>query len=103
MNAFSVAGSTAFNALQARTTAALQAWGAGTETASEAVKKMMIGVVADMAQATGQFMMLDAFKTYPMINYPELAAGAGLIALSGALGALAGGGAKVGSGSAGVS
>jgi hypothetical protein len=80
-----------------QTTNALKEWGAGTKTASEAIRGMMLGMIADMAEASGRFMMLDAFKTYPVINYPELAAGAGLVALSGFLGGMAGGSSSVGS------
>ena len=61
----------------------------------------MLGMIADMAEASGRFMMLDAFKTFPDINYPELAAGAGLVALSGFLGGMAGGSSSIGSGGGG--
>jgi hypothetical protein len=86
-----------------QTTNALKEWGAGTKTASEAIRGMMLGMIADMAEASGRFMMLDAFKTYPVINYPELAAGAGLVALSGFLGGMAGGSSSVGAGGGGGS
>ena len=67
---------------------ALKDWASGSATASEAVRGFMLGAIGDMAEASGRFMMLDAFKTYPAVNFPELAAGAGLVALSGVLSGL---------------
>lgn len=82
----------AVGAFQNRSVNAFKAFGEGSKTASEAAKGFFLGTLSDIAIAQGTFMMLDAFKTFPAVNIPELAAGAALIALGGALGAAAGGG-----------
>jgi hypothetical protein len=102
LNGVANASKAAFGAFQNNATSALKAWGAGTKSASEAAKGFMFGMIADVAEAQGRFMMLDAFKTFPAINGPELAAGMGLVALSGLLGAMAGGSAKGVAGGEGV-
>lgn len=98
MTVFKNAGQNAFNAFQSNATSALQAFGEGSKTASEAAKAFILGSLADIAMMTGQFMMLHAFSTYPVVKLPELAAGAGLIVLSGAIKALAGSGGSGASG-----
>lgn len=78
-----------------RSVAAFQAMGAGAMTASEAVKGAMFGMIADVAAQYGKMMMLSSiFPPNPL----AFAAGAALVALSGALGAKAGGGAQMGGG-----
>jgi hypothetical protein len=68
---------------------AFQAMGSGAMTASEAVKGAMFGMIADVAANYGKMMMLSSiFPPNPL----AFAAGAALVALSGALGAKAGGG-----------
>ena len=102
MGTFANAGKVAFHSFQSNATSALEAWGAGTKTASEAARGFFFGMLGDMASASGQYMMLDAFKGgLGMINYPELAAGAGLVALSGALKSMASGSSLSGSESSG--
>jgi hypothetical protein len=88
----------AFSAFQSSAVKALQAWGDGSKKASEAVKMFFLGALGEMATKQGTFMMLDAFKTFPFVNVPELAAGGALVALGAALGASSSGGSAGGSG-----
>ena len=90
--------SNAVNSFQTRSKNAFAEFGAGSKTASEAAKGFFFNMLGDVATAQGEFMMLDAFKTFPAVNVPEFAAGAALVALGGALGAA--GGAKTGGASA---
>jgi hypothetical protein len=89
-------GGAAFTAFSQNAQTALVALGEGSQDSSEIMRNFFLGSIADIAQGSGAFMMGDAFTTYPAIKFPELAAGAGLLALSGTLRALAGGKSKAG-------
>lgn len=104
---FGAVGVRVFNSFEKNSVSALQAFGAGQESASEAAKGFIFGMLADEAEARGKIMMLASI--WPP-NPAGLAAGAGLIALSGFLrsqggtgGAGAGGGTDSGSSSGGTS
>lgn len=84
-------GGAAMNSFQSHATSAFKAIGDGSKSASDALKDAFLGTLGDMAAKQGEFMMLDAFKTFPAINAPEFAAGGALVALGGALGAAGGG------------
>lgn len=85
MKNFGQQGQMMFKSFEKNSVSALQAFGAGTATASEAAKGFLFGMLADVAEAYGRMMMLTAFETFPAINVPKLAAGAALVALSGFL------------------
>jgi hypothetical protein len=85
-------GKQTFQSFANNATSALQAFGAGQKSASEAAKAFIFGMLADRAEAEGKIMLLAS--VWPP-NPAGLAAGAGLIALSGFLrsqGAGSGGG-----------
>lgn len=77
--------------------------GQGTKSATEIMKGFFFGMIGSMASATGQFMVLDAFKGsltgLPVINFPELAAGGAMITLGSFLSGMGSGGTSVPSGS----
>lgn len=88
LNSFAATGRRVFSSFQNQSVSALQAWGAGTKTASEAAKGFIFGMLADEAEARGKLMMLASIFPF---NPAGFAAGAGLVALSGFLRAQAGG------------
>jgi hypothetical protein len=95
MSNFGNQGKMVFNSFQKNAVSSLQAFGAGTQTAAEAAKGFLFGMLADVAEGYGRMMMLTAFESFPAVNVPKLAAGAALVALSGFLraqGASGGGG-----------
>lgn len=65
--------------------------GAGTKDAGEAMRMFMFGAIADIAEAEGKLLLMKGIGTY---NPVAVAQGAGLLALSGLLRSMAGGGAK---------
>ena len=68
---------------------AFKAMGEGGKSASQIAKEAVLGMIGEMATASGEFMMADAFKTFPAVNVIEFAAGGALVALGSALGASA--------------
>lgn len=102
MKNFGKQGQMVFGSFQKNAVSSLQAFGAGTETAAEAAKGFLFGMLADVAEGYGRMMMLTAFETFPAINVPKLAAGAALVALSGYLRSQAQGGKAGGLGGAGA-
>ena len=67
---------------------AFKAIGNGSKSASEAMKDAFLGVIGDMATQQGEMMLLAGVGTF---NPAEVAAGAALIALGGALGGMSSG------------
>lgn len=100
---FGKTGDTVFNSFKKNSKQALLDFGSGSKTAGEAAKEFMFGSIADTAEAKGEELMLSSI--WPP-NPLGLAAGAGLIALSGALRSQAGGGSSgfggIGAGGAGA-
>lgn len=96
---FGAVGVRVFNSFEKNAVSALQAFGAGQESASDAAKGFIFGMLADEAEARGKIMLLASI--WPP-NPAGLAAGAGLIALSGFLRSQGGNGGASG-GSAGAS
>ncbi|OPZ24617.1 MAG: hypothetical protein BWZ03_00092 [bacterium ADurb.BinA186] len=94
LSAFGAMGQKTYQNFSSKAVNALQELGAGTKSATEVAKGFILGMLADEAQARGQVMLLASI--FPP-NPVGLAAGAGLIALSGALRSM--GGAKASSGS----
>lgn len=88
LNDWGATGMRVFNSFGNQATSALQAWGAGTKSAADAAKGFIFGMIADEAEARGKVMLLASI--WPP-NPAGLAAGAGLIALSGFLRAQSGG------------
>lgn len=82
-------GGAAVNAFSQQGIKALDAFGRGSLSASEAVKAAFFGALGQMASAKGQVMLLESI--YPP-NPAGMAAGAGLIALGGLLSSMGGGG-----------
>lgn len=82
LNDFSAFGQQAFNSLSGAIKNSFAEWGAGGISLGEALKKAAIGSIADIAAAQGA--ALIASSIWPP-NPLGLAAGAGLVALSGAL------------------
>ena len=89
LNTIQKQGSTAFSALG-------QSAVDGSQTASQIMKGFFLNSLADMAQAEGEFLLASG-----LINPANFAAGAALIALSGALKAMAGSAGASGSSSLG--
>jgi len=89
-------GKMVFGTFSKHSKQALLDFGAGTKTASEAMKGFMFGGIADIAEAKGMELLLSSI--WPP-NPVGMAAGGGLVALAGMLRAQAGGG----GGSGGVS
>jgi hypothetical protein len=95
MNNFGMQGQRVFSSFTNHSKSALIAFGAGTKSASEAAKGFIFNMLADEAEARGQMLMLSSlFPPNPL----GIAAGAGLIALSGFIRSQAGGGASGGAG-----
>lgn len=88
LNNFGKQGQRVFQSFSNQSVNALQAFGAGTKTASEAAKGFLFGMLADEAEARGKLMMLASIWPF---NPAGLAAGAGLVALSGYLRSQSGG------------
>jgi hypothetical protein len=88
---FGLRGREVFQSFSNHAVGALQAWGAGTKTASEAAKGFIFGMLADAAEAEGKKLLLSSL--WPP-NPVALGAGTGLIALSGLLRSQANGSSK---------
>lgn len=84
-------GAVAMNAFQSSAVKGFQAAGKEGAHVGEELKNAMLASLGDIASAQGQFMMLDAFKTFPAVNVPEFAAGGALVALGSFLGGSASG------------
>lgn len=82
-------GQVVFKAFEKNAVSSLVALGEGTADAGEAMKGFMFGALADIAEAEGRVMLLQAFH-----NPAAGAAGAALIVLSGVLRGMAGNKAK---------
>lgn len=83
-------GGHAMMAMEDRSIQAFTAIGEGSKSASDIAKGFFFGMIGDVAKAKGEYMVLDAFDTFPAVKVPELAAGAGLIALGSFLSSQAG-------------
>ncbi len=88
MNQFGNSGARVFQSFQNHAVDSLQAWGAGTKTASEAARGFILGMLADEALARGTVMLMSS--VWPP-NPVGLAGGAALIAFAGFLKSQAGG------------
>ncbi len=102
---FGKQGTAVFGSLTKSISSHLEKWGSGEESAAEAAKGFVADFVADTAQMYGQMIMLVGLGD-PKLGFtpnPQLiAAGAGLIALSGLVRGMAKrGGSSVGSGASG--
>lgn len=95
---FSARGDFAFKSLGKHSKQAFIDMGAGAKTGAEAMKGFMFNVLADMAEQEGEMRLLAGI--WPP-NPASLAAGAGLLALSGYLRSQAGGGSSGGGSSGG--
>jgi len=93
-------GDNTVSAFSKNATSNIQAWGAGTKSATDAIEGMFAGMAGQMASQYGEMMMLASI--WPP-NPPAFAAGVALIALGGLLGGIAGGGAKTSTSGAAVS
>lgn len=83
---FQKTGEQAFAAFQSNAVSALQAWGAGTQSASQAAKGFIFGMLGDIAVAQGSMLMASGLVPPPMGTAPVgLVAGAALVALGGFL------------------
>ncbi len=80
-------GDTAVKSFSKNATSNMEAWGAGTKSATEAIGGMFAGMAGDMASQYGEMMMLAAI--WPP-NPPAFAAGVALVALGGYLKSLGG-------------
>lgn len=89
LNNFGKTGDSVFNSFRKNSKQALLDFGSGAKTAGEAAKEFLLGTIADQAEGQGELLLLSSI--WPP-NPIGLAAGAGLIALAGALRAAAGGG-----------
>lgn len=89
INDFGKTGARVMASYQKNATNAFLAVGAGQKNVGEAMRDMAFGVIADEAQARGEVMLLESI--WPP-NPLGLAAGAGLVALAGALRSVGGGG-----------
>lgn len=81
---FSVLGQTAFNAFQSSAKNALMDLGAGSKSASEAMKGFFLNALASIAEAQGAIMLANIY------NPASVAAGAALLVLAGFLRSQAG-------------
>lgn len=90
LGSFSKLGEMSFNALNKNAKNAFIALGDGSKTAGEAMKSFLLGAIADVAEAQGEFLLSSGIGTF---NPVQIAEGGALLALSGLLRSLAGGGA----------
>ncbi len=79
---------TTTQSFKSHTVSAFKEMGAGTKTASDAMKDAFLGALGDMASEQGEMMLIAGIGT---LNPAEAAAGAALIALGGALGGMSSG------------
>lgn len=103
---FSKMGQTAFTTVGSRATAAFKSIGAGSASASQAMKTFFLGALGDMASKQGELLLMKgiALTADPTLGPggPVLMAeGAGLIALGGLLGAASGATSGLGGGGSG--
>jgi hypothetical protein len=97
---WNASGTRVLKSFEGNATNALQAFGAGQKSASEAAKGFIFGMLADEAEARGKLMMLASIFPF---NPAGMAAGMGLIALSGFLRSQGGGSSGGGGGGGSVS
>lgn len=88
MQDFGKIGQTVFDSFSKHATSSLEALGAGTENACDAMKDMFFGMLGDEAEQYGQFMLLSSI--FPP-NPAGMAAGAALLVLAGFLKSQGGG------------
>jgi hypothetical protein len=95
-----VLGQQAFNALNKNGKSAFIALGDGSKSAGDAMKMFLLGSIADVAEAQGEFLLASGIGTFDPI---QIAEGGALLSLSGLLRSLAGGGSSggIGAGSGG--
>jgi hypothetical protein len=89
LNNFGKTGQSVFDSFRKNSKQALLDFGSGAKSAGDAAKEFLLGTIADQAEGQGELLLLSSI--WPP-NPLGLAAGAGLIALAGALRAAAGGG-----------
>lgn len=94
LNNWAARGERAFLFFQTNAVNALTAWGAGTQTAAEAARGFIFGMLGDHAIAEGTLLMMSGIAT---LNPLKAAGGAGLVAFGGYLKS------KAGNASAGIS
>jgi hypothetical protein len=97
---FSAQGQAVFGMMGNSLTSAFVQMGKGSEKGSDVIKKAALGMVAQICQYYGSMLLLTSI--WPP-NPLGLAAGAGLLVLSGVVSSMAGGSAGGGSGGGGVS
>lgn len=85
---FATMGKKAFDSLNKNGKSAFIALGEGSQTAGQAMKGFILGSIADMAEAQGEFLLASGIGTF---NPIQIAEGGALLALSGLLRGLAGG------------
>ena len=97
---FAVLGQQAFNALNKNGKSAFIALGDGSKSAGDAMKMFLLGSIADVAEAQGEFLLSSGIGTF---NPIQIAEGGALLTLSGLLRSLSGGGSSggIGAGSGG--
>lgn len=86
---FAKLGEISFNALNKNGKNAFIALGEGSKTASEAMKSFMLNSIADIAEAQGEMLLASGIGSF---NPIQIAEGGALLALSGLLRSVAGGG-----------
>jgi hypothetical protein len=89
LNNFAKLGEQSFNALNKNGKSAFIALGDGSKTAGEAMKMFLLGSIADVAEAQGEYLLASGIGTF---NPVQIAEGGALLALSGLLRSLSGGG-----------
>jgi len=85
---FSKLGDVAFSSLNKQGKAAFIALGDGSKSAGDAMKGFLLGSIADIAEAQGEFLLASGIGTF---NPIQIAEGGALLALSGLLRSAAGG------------
>lgn len=88
----------AFSSLNTNAKNAFIAMGQGSKSAGEAMKGFILGSIADMAEAQGEFLLASGIGT---VNPVQIAEGGALLALSGLLRAASGSSSSLGGGGGG--
>lgn len=95
---FSALGTVAFTSIKKNAVSAFEAMGNGSKTAGEAMKGFILGSIADMAQAQGEFLLASGIGTFDPV---QIAEGGALIALASLLRSKANGASSLGGGGGG--
>lgn len=98
MNNFGARGKAAFDSVNSHSKNFFMALGSGSQSASEAMRSAFFGVLGDMAEQQGAFLLASGIGTY---NPIQIAEGGALLALAGYLQSQAGGGGSGGGASTG--